>query len=68
VDPLRLTLAVERTRDLEVVGTVVEVGDNLFDLCGAVGGELGGNLAHDAGSPELNTIIFNFHAGYISRR
>jgi hypothetical protein len=34
----------------------------------AVGGYLGGNLAHDAGSPEFNAVIFDFHAGYISRQ
>jgi hypothetical protein len=39
-DPLRQftePLAVERTRNLEVVGTVVEVGDDLLNLGGAVG-------------------------------
>jgi len=56
-------LAVERTRDLEVVGTVVLVRDNLLNLGSAVGGDLGGNLAHYAGSPELNAIIFDSHPG-----
>ena len=44
------TLAVERTHDLEVVGAVVEVGDDLLDLCNAVGGNFGSNLPHHAAS------------------
>jgi hypothetical protein len=37
------------------------VGDNLFDLCNAVGGDLGGDLAHHATSSEFNPVIFDFH-------
>jgi hypothetical protein len=62
------TLAIKRSEDLQVVNSVVEVRNDLFNLCGAVGGDLGGNLGHHAGSPELNAIIFDFHADYISRR
>jgi len=65
-DPMRRftePLAVERTRDLEVVGPVVLVRDNLLNLGSAVGGDLGGNLAHYAGSPELNAVKFDFHPG-----
>ena len=60
-------LAVERTRDLEVVGPVVLVRDNLLNLGSAVGGDLGGNLAHNAASAEFGPVIFDFHASYISR-
>ena len=56
------TLAVKRTRDLEVVGAVVEVGDDLLDLRGAVGADFGLDLTHYAGSPKLNAVIFVFHA------
>ena len=62
------TLAVKRTRDLEVVGAVVEVGDDLLDLGGAIGVDFGLNSTHYAGSAELNAVVFVFHADYISRR
>jgi hypothetical protein len=45
------------------VRSVVLVRDNLFNLCGAVGGDLSGNLAHNAGSPESNVVKFDFHPG-----
>ena len=54
--------------DFEVVDSVVQVGDDLLDLCSAFGGDLGDNLAHYAASAEFNAVIFVFHADYISRR
>jgi hypothetical protein len=36
-------------------------------LCSAVGGNFGNNLAHHAASAEFNPVIFDFHAGYVSR-
>jgi hypothetical protein len=36
-------------------------------LCGAVSPNFGLDLAHHAASAEFNHVIFDFHAGYISR-